>query len=60
MSKKEEIKIIKKTIEDILGTKSGLSKKRPSVKDRKRNYFNILLSNLHLYSNIICTIQYCC
>tara|TARA_R110002020_G_scaffold406333_1_gene616290 strand:- start:27 stop:440 length:414 start_codon:yes stop_codon:yes gene_type:complete len=45
---KENIKKIQKSIEDILGTKSGLSKKRPSVKDRDRRYFNTLLSNLQL------------
>ena len=45
---KENIKKIQKSIEDILGTKSGLSKKRPSIKDRDRRYFNTLLSNLQL------------
>tara|TARA_Y100001973_G_C5158284_1_gene312081 strand:+ start:806 stop:1219 length:414 start_codon:yes stop_codon:yes gene_type:complete len=45
---KQEIKKIQKSIEDILGTKSGLSKKRPSVKDRDRRYFNTLLNNLQL------------
>ena len=48
MSKRENLKKIQKSIDDILGTKSGLSKKRPSIKDRDRRYFNTLLSNLQL------------
>jgi len=48
MSKNEEIERIQKSIEDILGTPSNLSKKRPSVKDKKRGYFNTLIINLQL------------
>ena len=43
---KDNIKKIQKSIEDILGAKSGLSKKRPSVKDKKREHFNIILNGL--------------
>ena len=48
MSKRENLKKIQKSIDDILGTKSGLAKKRPSVKDKKRDYFNTFISNLQL------------
>jgi len=43
---KDDIKKIQKTIEDILGIESGLAKKRPTVKAKKREHFNIILSNL--------------
>ena len=43
---KDKFKKIQKSIEDILGTKSGLAKKRPSVKDKKREHFNTILSGL--------------
>tara|TARA_B100000424_G_scaffold22540_1_gene16059 strand:- start:499 stop:912 length:414 start_codon:yes stop_codon:yes gene_type:complete len=43
---KEEINKIQKSIEEILGTESGLSKKRPSVLDKKREHFNIILNGL--------------
>ena len=43
---KDDIKKIQKSIEDILGTESGLAKKRPTVKDKKRELFNIILSGL--------------
>ena len=33
---KNDIKKIQKSIEDILGTESGLAKKRPTVKYKKR------------------------
>ena len=45
---RDNIKKIQKSIEDILGTPSNLSKKRPSVKDKKRGYFNTLIINLQL------------
>ena len=43
---KDDIKKIQKTIDDILGIESGLAKKRPTVKAKKREHFNIILSNL--------------
>ena len=43
---KEEINKIQKSIEEILGTESGLSKKRPSVLDKKREHFNVILNGL--------------
>ena len=47
MSKeKDNIKKIQKTIDDILGIESGLAKKRPTVKDKKRELFNTILSSL--------------
>ena len=42
----DNIKKIQKSIEDILGAKSGLSKKRPSVRDKRRELFNTVLTNL--------------
>ena len=47
MAKEEDnIKKIQKSIEDILGTKSGLAKKRPTIKDKKRDLFNTIVSGL--------------
>ena len=43
---KDDIKKIQKSIEDILGTESGLAKKRPTVKDKKRELFNTIVSGL--------------
>lgn len=43
---KDDIKKIQKSIDDILGIESGLAKKRPTVKAKKREHFNIILSNL--------------
>ena len=43
---KDDIKKIQKSIDDILGVESGLAKKRPTVKAKKREHFNIILSNL--------------
>ena len=43
---KDDIKKIQKSIEDILGTKSKLLKKRPSVKDKEREHFNVILNTL--------------
>tara|TARA_R110002167_G_scaffold219891_1_gene424469 strand:- start:163 stop:582 length:420 start_codon:yes stop_codon:yes gene_type:complete len=37
---------IQKTIDDILGVKSGLSKKRASVKNKKRELFNLVVMGL--------------
>lgn len=42
----DDIKKIQKSIEDILGTESGLAKKRPTVKDKKRELFNTIISGL--------------
>ena len=47
MSKeKDDIKKIQNSIEDILGTESGLAKKRPTVKDKKRELFNTIVTGL--------------
>jgi len=43
---KDDIKKIQKSIEDILGTESGLAKKRPTVKDKKRELFNTIVTGL--------------
>ena len=43
---KDKIKKIQKSIEDILGAKSGIAKKHPSIKDKKRELFNTILNNL--------------
>ena len=43
---KDDIKKIQKSIDDILGIESGLSKKRPTVKAKKRELFNIVLNGL--------------
>tara|TARA_A100001201_G_scaffold108483_1_gene92799 strand:- start:5 stop:418 length:414 start_codon:yes stop_codon:yes gene_type:complete len=43
---KEKINKIQKSIEEILGTKSGLAKKRPTVKDKKRELFNAVITGL--------------
>ena len=42
----DNIKKIQKSIDDILGTTSSLSKKRPSILDRKRQYFNNIVNGL--------------
>ena len=46
MSNNEEVQKIQQTIDDILGTKSGLSQKRPTIKDRKRELFNVIVTGL--------------
>ena len=46
MSKSDNIKKFKKSIEDILGTKSNILKKRPTIKDKEREHFNLILNNL--------------
>ena len=43
---KDDIKKIQKSIDDILGIESGLAKKRPTVQAKKREHFNIILTNL--------------
>ena len=51
MKEDDDIIKIQKSINDILGVKSGLAKKRPSIKDKKREHFNIILNSLaHLNS----------
>ena len=42
----KNIKKIKKSIEDILGTDSSLLKKQPTLRDQKRKLFNNILNNL--------------
>ena len=42
----DSIRKIQKSIEDILGTKSGLSQKRPIVKYKNKELFNSILTNL--------------
>ena len=54
MSKEDKINKIQKTINDILGAKSGLAKKRPSIRDKNREYFNVIINSLaHLNSRSI-------
>jgi len=51
MSEEDDIIRIQKTIDDILGAKSSLTKKRPIVKAKKLEYFNIIMNGLaHLNS----------
>ena len=46
MAEDDSVKKIQKSINDILGIKSGLIKKRPSVKEKRRELFNIVLTGL--------------
>ena len=47
MSKEgDNIKKIQKSIDDILGIESGLAKKRPTVKAKRRELFNEILTGL--------------
>ena len=46
MAEEDSVKKIQKSINDILGIKSGLIKKRPSVKAKRRELFNIVLTGL--------------
>ena len=47
MSKEgDNIKKIQKSIDDILGIESGLAKKRPTVKSKRRELFNEILTGL--------------
>jgi len=51
MSEEDDIIKIQKSIDDILGAKSGLAKKRPIVKAKKLEYFNLIINGLsHLNS----------
>ena len=43
---KDDIKKIQKSIDEILGIESGLAKKRPTVKAKKRELFNDILTGL--------------
>ena len=54
MEEKNDIVKIQKSIDDILGIESGLAKKRPTVKAKKREHFNTILSGLaHLNSRSV-------
>ena len=46
MAEEESVKKIQKSINDILGIKSGLIKKRPSGKEKRRELFNTVLTGL--------------
>ena len=46
MAEEDSVKKIQKSINDILGIKSGLIKKRPSVKEKRRELFNTVLTGL--------------
>ena len=46
MAKEDSVRKIQKSINDILGIKSGLVKKRPSVKAKRRELFNTILTGL--------------
>ena len=46
MAEEESVKKIQKSINDILGIKSGLVKKRPSVKAKRRELFKTVLTGL--------------
>ena len=46
MAGDDSVKKIQKSINDILGIKSGLVKKRPSVKAKRRELFNTILTGL--------------
>ena len=46
MAEEESVKKIQKSINDILGIKSGLVKKRPSVKAKRRELFKTILTGL--------------
>ena len=47
----DDIKKIQKSIDEILGIESGLAKKRPTVKARRREHFNIILNSLAHINN---------
>jgi len=52
--KEDDIKKIQKSIKDVLGVKSNLSKKRPSVKSKIKEHFKIIITGLaHLNSRSI-------
>jgi len=46
MEEEDNVKKIQKSIDDILGIKSGLTKKRPTVRAKKRELFKIILTGL--------------
>ena len=46
MAEEDSVKKIQKSIDDILGIKSGLIKKRPSVKAKRRELFKTVLTGL--------------
>jgi hypothetical protein len=46
MAGDDSVKKIQKSINDILGIKSGLVKKRPSVKAKRRELFKTVLTGL--------------
>ena len=47
----DNIKKIQKSIDEILGIESGLAKKRPTVKARRREHFSIILNSLAHINN---------
>jgi len=50
----DDIKKIQKSIDDILGIESGLAKKRPTLKSKKREHFiNILTGLAHINSRSV-------
>ena len=52
--KEDDIKKIQKSIKDILGVESNLSKKRPSVKSKIKEHFKAIITGLaHLNSRSI-------
>ena len=51
MGEENDIVKIQKSIDDILGIESGLAKKRPTVKAKKREHFNTILSGLAHLNN---------
>ena len=48
MSKKEDVRKIKKYIDEILNTKSSFTAKRPTKKDKIRSYFCIILNEIQI------------
>ena len=51
MAKKDEVKHIKKQIDDILGTKSSLRDKLPSKKSKEKKLFCEVLQNLQFVNS---------
>jgi len=51
MEEENDIVKIQKSIDDILGIESGLAKKRPTVKAKKCEHFNTILSGLAHLNN---------
>jgi len=47
----DNIKKIQKSIDEILGIESGLAKKRPTLKAKKREHFNTILIGLSHINN---------